>query len=282
MKIINYKSLIFSFLVIFVFACDAQIKDNVPGTKVKIKTTAGNITIKLYNETPLHQKNFIKLVNEKYYDGVLFHRVIKDFMIQGGDPDSKTATKGQQLGGGGPNYTLDAEFNPKFIHKKGALSAARTGDNMNPEKKSSGSQFYIVQGKILNDQELTQVEKQLGMSKLVPLIRQYLQKPENALVMEKVQAKQKAGDHAGLDSVINSVTLIIKKEHPEIKEFKYTAEQKKIYRTIGGTPFLDMNYTVFGEVVEGLDIVDKIASVKVDQSDRPEEDVKIISMEIVK
>ena len=282
MNSLKSKILSFTYLVIFISACSAQIKDNVPGVKVKIKTTAGNVIIRLYDETPLHQKNFIKLVNEKYYDGVLFHRVIKDFMIQAGDPDSKTATKGQMLGNGGPNYTINAEITPKLIHKKGALSAARTGDEVNPEKKSSGSQFYIVQGKKYTDEELAQIEKQLGMGAIVPLIRQYVQKPENKSTLEKIQAKQQSGDQLGFDSVINAVTVIIKSQYPEIKEFKYTPEQKNIYKTIGGTPFLDQNYTVFGEVIEGLDIVDKIALVKVDKNDRPEEDIKVISMEIVK
>jgi cyclophilin family peptidyl-prolyl cis-trans isomerase len=282
MNRLKFKLLIFTTFFIIISACTAQKKDDHPGVKLKIKTTAGDILIKLYNETPLHQKNFLKLVNEKYYDGVLFHRVIKDFMIQTGDPDSKTATKGQQLGAGGPDYTIDAEFNPSLIHKKGALSAARTGDQVNPEKKSSGSQFYIVQGKKFQDQELSQLEKQNAITPFVPLIRQYLQKPENASVMQKVEAAQKSSDQAGLDAIIKSIIVQIKAQHPEIKEFKYTQEQKNIYKTIGGTPFLDMNYTVFGEVIEGLDIVDNIANVQTDKSDRPIEDVKVISIVIVK
>ncbi len=282
MNLIKFKLLIFTSLVIFISACSAQKKDSHPGVQVKIKTTAGDIIIKLYDETPLHQKNFIKLVNEKYYDGTLFHRVIKDFMIQAGDPDSRTAKKGQSLGSGGPDYTIDAEFNPILFHKKGALSAARTGDEVNPEKKSSGSQFYIVQGKTYKDEELLQLEKQLGLGSLVPLVREYIQKPENSSIMEKIQAKQKAGDQAGFDRILDSVTLIIKAQHPELKGFKFSEEQKKVYKTIGGTPFLDMNYTVFGEVIEGLDIVDKISLVKTDQNDRPVDDIKIISMEILK
>ncbi len=282
MNIVKFKLLVFTFLIIFISSCTAQKKDSHPGVKVKIKTTAGDIIIKLYDETPLHQKNFIKLVNEKYFDGTLFHRVIKDFMIQAGDPNSRTAVKGQQLGSGGPEYTINAEFNPVLFHKKGALSAARTGDEVNPGKASSGSQFYIVQGKTYKEEELLQLEKQLGMGSIVPLIREYIQKPENASIMEKIQAKQQAGDQTGFNSIIDSVTAIVKAQHPELKEFKYTEEQKTVYKTIGGTPFLDMNYTVFGEVIEGLDIVDKIALVKTDESDRPIEDLKIISMEIIK
>ena len=258
-------------------ACNAQTKDD-RGIKVEIKTTAGEITILLYNATPLHQQNFIKLVKENFYDGVLFHRVIKEFMIQTGDPDSKTAAKGQALGSGGPGYTIDAEFKPELFHKKGALSAARTGDQMNPEKKSSGSQFYIVQGKKYEDLELQQIEDQLKMGAYVPLIRNYL--ATDAETMAKVQAKQQAGDQTGLDSLINSIVIKLKAENPEIKEFSFSEKQKEVYKTIGGTPFLDANYTVFGEVLEGLEIIDKIAQVATDKSDRPLEDVKIISMKV--
>lgn len=189
---------------------------------IKIETTKGTMTVKLYNETPLHRDNFVKLAKEGYYNGLLFHRVIKDFMIQGGDPDSKDAAPQKMLGMGGPGYTVPAEFNKNLIHKKGALAAAR--DN-NPQKASSGSQFYIVQGKAYNDSQLDMMAAQMGLS--------------------------------------------------------YTPQQKNIYRTIGGTPFLDMNYTVFGEVVEGLSVIDKIANVQTGRNDRPAEDVKIISMTVV-
>ncbi len=193
---------------------------------VKIETTKGIITIKLYNETPLHRDNFIKLVEDKYYEGLLFHRVINSFMIQGGDPDSRNAKQGQMLGNGGPNYTIPAEFNKQLIHKKGALAAARTADQINPEKSSSGSQFYIVQGNVYNDSQLQHFESQYNK--------------------------------------------------------QYSDKQKEIYKTLGGTPHLDGAYTVFGEVVTGLDVIDKIAAVKTDASNRPLEDVKIISMNILK
>ncbi|MDF1548101.1 MAG: peptidylprolyl isomerase [Bacteroidales bacterium] len=253
--------------------------DNGKDVKVKIKTTLGDITILLYGETPLHQKNFIKLVNEKFYDGILFHRVIKDFMIQAGDPDSKTAAKGQMLGSGGPGYTIPAEFRTDLFHKKGALSAARTGDQMNPEKKSSGSQFYIVQGTKYNDMQLTQMDAQLEAQSYMPLIRKYLS--ENPEEMKKVQDKQNAGDQAGLQAIIDEITKRLKAEHPEIKPLKLSEKQKEIYKTIGGTPHLDGNYTVFGEVIEGLEVIDKIAAFATDASDRPVEDVKIISMELI-
>ncbi len=249
--------------------------------QVEIKTTAGNIIVKLYNETPLHKANFIKLVNEKYYDGVLFHRVIKDFMIQTGDPNSKNATKGQQLGNGGPDYTIKAEFNQRFYHKKGALSAARTDDKVNPGKKSSGSQFYIVQGKKYTTQELDQYEMQMNMGPLMPYIREYLNKPENGALMSELQAKQQINDQAGVEKILKDVMAKVKVEHPEIKEFKYTQAQRTAYQTIGGTPHLDMNYTVFGEVVKGLEIIDKIAAVQTGPGDRPMEDIKVISMRVM-
>lgn len=189
---------------------------------IRIETTKGTMKVKLYNETPLHRDNFVKLAKEGYYNGLLFHRVIKDFMIQGGDPDSKDAAPQKMLGMGGPGYTVPAEFSKDLIHKKGALAAAR--DN-NPQKASSGSQFYIVQGKAYNDSQIDMMAAQMGLS--------------------------------------------------------YTPQQKNIYRTIGGTPFLDMNYTVFGEVVEGLSVIDKIAGVQTGRNDRPNEDVKIISMTVI-
>lgn len=247
--------------------------------KIRIKTTAGDMTVLLYNETPLHKANFIKLVKEKYYDGQLFHRVIQKFMIQAGDPDSKTATSDQMLGSGGPGYTINAELNPKFIHKKGALAAARQGDNVNPERKSSGSQFYIVQGELFTDAQIQNLDAQAEVQALSPYIRKYL--AENPSEMAKVQKKQTEGDKKGLDMFIDSLATKIKLEHPEIKIPKYTNEQKNIYKNIGGSPFLDRAYTVFGEVIDGLDVIDKIAAVQTNAQNRPIEDVKIISMEIL-
>lgn len=192
------------------------------GPLVMIKTEFGDITLVLYNDTPLHRDNFLKLANEGYYDGVLFHRVINAFMIQGGDPNSKTAQPGQPLGTGGPDYTIPAEIVQGLFHKKGALAAARLGDQQNPQRRSSGSQFYIVQGKIWTPEELDQMEQQRGQA--------------------------------------------------------FSPEQRKAYTTIGGTPHLDAAYTVFGEVVDGLEVVDRIASVQTGPGDRPAQDV---SMKVV-
>lgn len=194
-------------------------KNTIKETIVEISTDYGTMKFKLYNETPLHRDNFIKLAKEGFYNGTLFHRVMKDFMIQGGDPQSRNAAPDVMLGNGGPGYTIPAEFNSKLIHKKGALAAARLGDQVNPQKASSGSQFYIVQGK-----------------------------PMTAAELNMMAAR---------------------------KNIKYTEEQIKTYETIGGTPFLDMDYTVFGEMISGMDVLDKIAAVATNPQSRPLQDVKM-------
>jgi cyclophilin family peptidyl-prolyl cis-trans isomerase len=195
-------------------------------TKVVLQTSAGDITIMLYDDTQKHKENFIKLVQQGYYDSILFHRVIADFMIQAGDPNSRNARPGQPLGDGGPGYTIPAEFFPHHFHKKGALAAARLGDQMNPLKESSGSQFYIVQGKVLTDQQL--------------------------------------------DMYLNAG------KHPP-----FTPEQRLAYTTVGGVPHLDDAYTVFGEVVEGMQIIDQIATSATDQRNRPVSDIRIIKAYLV-
>ena len=238
-------------------------------TLVKIETTAGDIKVKLYNETPKHRDNFIKLVKDGVYEGTLFHRVIKDFMIQAGDPDSKNAPKGKMLGAGDVGYTVPAEFvYPKYFHKKGALSAARQGDEVNPKIESSGCQFYIVTGKVFNDSTLLNMEQQKNQNKVTEAFNALAQKH-----MKEIYKMRKANLQDGL----------IQGEAEAAKQpvFHFTAEQIKAYTTVGGTPHLDGEYTVFGEVVEGMDIVDKIQQVQPDRSDRPEEDVKIINVSVI-
>ncbi len=197
---------------------------------VLIQTSMGDMIVRLSDSTPLHRDNFLKLVKQKYYDGVIFHRVINNFMIQAGDPNSKNAPTGKALGNGGPGYTVPAEFSQTLFHKKGVIAAAREGDQVNPLKASSGSQFYITQGRKFSD--------------------------------------------AGLDSV---ETYRLNRKIP--------AEQRAVYKTLGGTPHLDQGYTVFGEVVSGLEVIDKIAAVptsKAADRDRPLEDVVISKMSLVK
>ena len=246
---------------------------------VVIETNYGTMKVKLYNETPQHRDNFLKLVNEGFYNDLLFHRVIKDFMIQGGDPESKNAPAGKQLGAGDVGYQIPAEFNyPKFMHKKGALSAARQGDQVNPEKKSSGCQFYIVQGKTYSDSELQRMEE--GMKNQVMLRKFNELKKAN---MDKIKSMKINKDQEGLQALQQDFIKQCESyvaEHPE--ECKMSDEVKKIYKEIGGTPFLDGEYTVFGEIVEGLDIVDKIAAVETAPGDRPVQDVKMTKVYVEK
>ncbi|MCG4683674.1 peptidylprolyl isomerase [Bacteroides finegoldii] len=246
-------------------------------TLVKIETTVGDIKVKLYNETPKHRDNFIKLVKDGMYEGTLFHRVIKDFMIQAGDPDSKNAPKGKMLGAGDVGYTIPAEFvYPKFFHKKGALSAARQGDNVNPKKESSGCQFYIVTGKVYNDSTLLSMESQMNENKINVIFNTLAQKH-----MKEIYKMRKANDEDGLYDLQEKLFAEAQEIAAKQPEFHFTPEQIEAYTTVGGTPHLDGEYTVFGEVVEGMDVVDKIQQVKTDRSDRPEEDVKIIKATIL-
>ncbi len=256
---------------------DKKAKDMSEETKLKIETTAGDIVVKLYNETPQHRDNFIKLAENGTYEGTLFHRVIKDFMIQAGDPDSKNASKGQMLGAGDVGYTVPAEFvYPKYFHKKGALSAARQGDNVNPQKASSGCQFYIVTGKVYSDSALLSMEQQMNQMRFNNLFNTLASKHA-----KDIYKMRKAGDQEGLMNLQDTLIAQVEKQLAGQPEFRFTPEQVKAYTTVGGTPHLDGEYTVFGEVLEGMDVVDKIQRVKTDRNDRPEEDVKIIKVEVL-
>ncbi|HLX90904.1 MAG TPA: peptidylprolyl isomerase [Puia sp.] len=222
----------FSVALILMLSCNPKIGDGLRkkdiARDVEITTNKGIIVVRLSDSTPLHRNNFLKLAKQGYYDSVLFHRVIRNFMIQAGDPDSREAKEGEELGNGGPAYMIPAEFRVSLFHHKGVIAAAREGDDVNPKKSSSGSQFYIVQGKKFTD--------------------------------------------SGLDS------LEVRRLHGR----KIPQWQREVYRSTGGTPYLDMNYTVFGEVVRGLDVVDSIAAVRTDPHDRPLEDVRIIQMRLIK
>ena len=236
---------------------------------VRISTNLGDIVVRLYDETPEHRDNFLKLAREGYYDSTLFHRVIKDFMIQGGDPDSKGAPAGKRLGSGGPEYTLPAEFvYPQYYHKRGVLSAARQADQVNPERRSSGSQFYIVWGKTYSEKELTQLAAQLDGQRGQQIFNELASHHRDS-----IQAMYKAGDQKGLMALQQRLAAETDKLLKATPGFAFTPEQVKDYTTIGGTPFLDNQYTVFGEVVECLDVVEKIQSVATGSADRPKEDV---------
>jgi len=233
--------------------------------KVKIETTLGDITVRLYDETPIHRDNFVKLVKEGYYDGTLFHRVIKDFMIQGGDPDSKGAPAGKMLGVGGPDYTLEAEIKENLYHKRGALAAARQGDEVNPERRSSGSQFYIVWGQVYKENQLNQLGKQIRMQKVQDVF--------NALAKarrEEIMQMRRERNRAGLQELQDQ--LIAEAENKVGKQ-GLTDEQMQLYSTVGGTPHLDGQYTVFGEVEEGLNVVEQIQNTATGRADRPTNDI---------
>lgn len=227
-----FHFLIFTFAL---FSCNPKLSNGLRKNDlkkdVKIETSMGTMVVRLSDSTPLHRDNFLKLVKQHFYDSILFHRVINHFMIQAGDPTSKRAATGKQLGEGGPSYTIPAEFRPSLFHKKGVIAAARTGDEVNPQKASSGSQFYIVQGKVFTE--------------------------------------------AGLDSV----------ETYRLKGRKLPAEHRAVYKTLGGTPHLDQEYTVFGELVSGFEVLDSIAAVPTSGrqgGDRPLKDVRIIKMSLIK
>jgi len=251
-------------------------------TLVLIETTIGEMKIKLYNETPQHRDNFIKLVNENFYDSLLFHRVIKGFMIQGGDPLSKTAKPKQQLGMGDPGYTIEAEINNKFIHKRGALAAARTGDQMNPERRSSGSQFYIVHGEKMTENMIEQAGKMLVAQERNKIMRSFLDKEENEGIRNQFIKCQRKRNKACLDSLVAIIEEANAEKLKSADSLNYTEEQKATYMETGGSPHLDRQYTVFGELVEGFDILDSIAVVKVDRNNRPTDDIRIISAKVVK
>jgi cyclophilin family peptidyl-prolyl cis-trans isomerase len=256
-------------LMLWVSACGNGAEK---GTVI-ISTEHGEIHIKLYDETPQHRDNFIKLAKEGFYDGLLFHRVIQGFMIQGGDPDSKEATAEKMLGNGGPGYELPAEIVEGKFHKRGALAAARLGDDMNPEKKSSGSQFYIVHGKTFTKEEMAQMKENKVMQKLQALQRSFINRPENSWYMQLDFEGLQQRNPDSLRKVSEELQKKFEAEFPTPPTFEFTPEQMEIYTTIGGAPFLDAEYTVFGEVIKGMEVVDKIAAEPVGTADRPNKNI---------
>ena len=243
--------------------------------QVLLQTNLGNITLRLYDETPLHRDNFLRLVREGYYNGTLFHRVIRDFMIQGGDPDSVNAPAGKRLGVGGPDYTLEAEIHPALFHKRGALAAARQGDEVNPERRSSGSQFYIVWGQTYNAGQLRQMGKQLEMQRLQSIF-QALAANHRAEILQLRRDRNRTGLQELQDRLAAEAETKAKTLGPVLTE-----AQMEAYSSVGGTPHLDGQYTVFGEVVEGLDIVDRIQQVETLSGDRPKADVVVVKATVL-
>ncbi|HMG90158.1 MAG TPA: peptidylprolyl isomerase [Chryseolinea sp.] len=254
----------FSLWFIIISGC-AQQKDYI----VTIKTSHGNMVAILYDETPKHKENFIKLAREHFFDSTLFHRVIEGFMIQGGDPDSKSALPGQPLGRGGPGYTIDAEFNPKLIHERGALSAARIGDQQNPMKASNGSQFYVVQGRVVTEAEL-----KLDPEKYQLALRQFFQNDANRPLSDSLVALLQSGDMKTYQDYLLKIRPRVEKATGMNASKEVSPERLKAYTTVGGTPDLDGGYTVFGKVIKGMEVVDKIAAVqKGPGGERPLEDI---------
>jgi peptidylprolyl isomerase len=253
------------------------ISCNTPGnnenTLISIKTSLGDIKIKLYDGTPLHRDNFIKLINTGFYDGVSFHRIIKDFMIQAGDPATKSGPV-TNLPDSLNTYTIPAEFTMQYFHKKGALAAAREGNDVNPDMRSSGTQFYIVQGVKYTDENLVLAEQRINNNIKQGIFNKFIRATTDSVRLSGKTIPE------GAVQEIASVRMF--QFLANNKEFKIPEEQRNVYKSIGGVPRLDGTYTVFGEVIEGLDVVDKIAAVSTDSKDKPVNDIKIIKIKIVK
>jgi len=271
------KKSIALFVLTLVFTTSCAKRNNLEPV-IKFKTSSGDIVVKLYAETPKHRDNFVKLVESGFYDGVLFHRVIADFMIQAGDPESKNAKKDQMLGSGDVGYRIPAEFiYPKYYHKKGVLAAAREGDQVNPLQESSGCQFYIVQGKTFTDDQLNAMDKSKE------------RKVESKLFQEMMNAQKETankykleGNKLKFDELRDSIMTAVHEKMKQNQSWKFTEQQRKDYKTIGGTPHLDGAYTVFGEVIEGMDIVTLISKAKTSESDRPVDDIRVIKAKRIK
>jgi peptidyl-prolyl cis-trans isomerase B (cyclophilin B) len=275
----NQLLIIVMFLVGILASCGAgsNQKNNMEKrTQVKLETTQGDIVVALYNETPKHRDNFIKLAKEGVYDSTLFHRVIKQFMIQAGDPDSKTANDTASLGSGDVGYTIPAEFVPQFFHRKGALAAARMGDDVNPNRESSGCQFYIVTGRKFREAQLLDMAAQKNNQRVETIFNELARKH-----MKEIYKLRKANDDNALmelqDSLEAQAYAMAKEEEP----FMFTPEQLAAYSTVGGAPHLDGAYTVFGEVVSGMETVEKIEVTKTGRADRPIENVRILKATVI-
>lgn len=238
-------------------------------TKVKIETEFGTIKIKLYNETPLHRDNFVKLIKDGVYKDLLFHRVINSFMIQGGDPQSRNAEPGKLLGTGDLGYTIPAEINPKFFHRRGILAAARQNDDINPERRSSASQFYILQGRKFRPGELDTIQLRMNDSRKMSMLQAKLKEVEPEL--NKLGAEGKQDE---LMARYNTIKEGVMADVAKLSPITLSDEQRKAYTTVGGFPSLDNNYTIFGEVIEGMEVVDAIAKQETDRNDRPMKDIK--------
>lgn len=268
-----FKSIILSLSLVLV--SKQVVSQTFSKETILITTMYGSIKVKLFNETPLHKDNFLKLVRSHFYDSLLFHRVIEGFMIQGGDPDSKHAEAGKLLGDGDLNYTIPAEFVPQLCHKKGMLCAARNGDDVNPSKASSACQFYIVQGKKRDDQELLAYEKRINRTLVTGIKDQLLSQPENQVLKDKIEAFKKEQNNDSLVLYLKQLDNLVNVEYEKQPHYTFKPEHRELYKTIGGTPHLDSQYTIFGEVIEGFEVIDRIAGVDRNKDDRPLIDIRM-------
>jgi Peptidyl-prolyl cis-trans isomerase (rotamase) - cyclophilin family len=260
-------------LSVFLITLSCSTPSGNKNSVILMKTSLGDIKLKLYDNTPQHRDNFLKLVNSDFYEGISFHRVINKFMIQSGDPITRTvpiAKTADSLN----TYTIPAEFRKEYFHRKGALAAARDGNDINPEMRSSGTQFYIVQGTVLNDEELNQSEQRINSNIRQALFGMFMKEVSDSvskagIVMTDGNIQEKASEKMFNYLAVNP-------------GYKISEDQRTVYKSVGGVPRLDQTYTVFGEVIEGLDVVDKIAAVQTDAGDRPVKDVRILKIKIIR
>jgi len=271
------NTLIIVVLAVLLAACNTGPKE----TMVKITTSYGDIMVKLYDSTARHKENFIKLAEAGYFNETLFHRVIEKFMIQGGDPTSRNAEPGVLLGDGDTNYTIPFEYVPSYLHKRGAFAAARENDDENPLKASSASQFYIVQGKVFTNDELDAVELKVERRTKQYIMMDLLKKEGKEDEFKTFRQMVDKRDTSNIRLTIEKYRNAVEAQYLRTKPWKITPEQRRVYTTIGGTPHLDGAYTVFGEVVSGMEIVDQIAAVKTDTNDRPVIDIPM-TIKIIK
>lgn len=267
----TFKKLILLPLIVFLVSCNAPAGNE--NSIILIKTTLGDIRLQLYDGTPIHRDNFINLIRTNFYDGVSFHRVIRDFMIQTGDPNTRTGLS-KQITDSLESYTIPAEFSNQYFHKKGALAAARQGNDVNPEMRSSGTQFYIVQGVKNTDDELNTLEKRIDSNLKQAVFDKFVNETADSarligIILTRGELQEKA-------------SMKMFKYLTSNEEFKIPDDHRNVYKNTGGVPRLDGSYTVFGEVIEGLDIVDKISVVPTDDNDKPLSDIRIIKMKIEK
>ncbi len=265
--------LLFAFLL-FLFCSKGELmaQDKRTNSIILIETNLGNMKVMLYKETPKHRKNFLQLIENKHFDGTLFYRVIKEFVLQGGSQDSRNASPGRQIGYGSSNRTIESEFRPEYFHKKGALAAARQPDKVNMFKESDVSQFYITHGRIYTMEELTAMEKAVNVPLRKQITKRYLT-PKKRQLLDSLKKLKKVEEFREIaDKIKSSISFDYQSSNEKLV---FTAAQRKAFTTVGGVPHLDKNYTVFGEVISGFDVMDKIANLKTDEHDRPNQDVKM-------